>query len=163
MVMFMRRIVGIILAAVMLFTSGVAVLGAGYYDTENTAYAHAADFLGALGIMEGRDDGSFAPEDPVTRAEVCEIFMRMMQKAPKGAQSIVFDDVSKNYWAYDSIAYLSSMGIISGYGSQFYPEKNMTYYELFTALVRFLGYAAYAEAAGGYPAGYTAEIGRAHV
>ena len=154
MIIFMRRIIGVILTVVMLLTTGAPVWGAEYYDTENTAYAQAADFLSALGIMEGRDDGSFAPEESVTRAEVCDVIMKIMRKSPQGIQSIAFDDVSKNYWAYDAIAYLSSVGIISGDGNKFYPERNMTYYELFTALARFLGYSAYAEAAGGYPNGY---------
>ncbi len=58
----------------------------------------------------------------------------------------VFDDVSKNHVYYDSISRVRNMLIMKGTGNTvFSPDKNITYREAATAMVRLLGYGVYAK------------------
>ncbi len=44
-------------------------------------FAEAATALAAEGIIMGRDDGSFGPHDPVTRAQMAAFVARALQSA----------------------------------------------------------------------------------
>lgn len=51
----------------------------------------------------GYPDGSFRPEDNITRAEVVAIINRVINKADKTLAEPVFEDLSSEHWAYDAI------------------------------------------------------------
>ena len=47
--------------------------GAAYTDQADITATEAVDTLAALNIMTGDTDGSFRPNDTVTRAEMCRM------------------------------------------------------------------------------------------
>lgn len=52
-----------------------------------------------------------------------------------------FDDVAQSYACYEAVIKMNSMGIMQGVGNrQFQPEREITYTEAATAMVRVLGY-----------------------
>ena len=88
----------------------------------------------------GYADGTFRPDNNMSRAEAAAIFARLIseQKGEKISGKSNFNDVSKNEWYYDYIGYLSKYGIIKGYSDNtFRPNDNVTRAEFVAMTVRF--------------------------
>ena len=96
--------------------------------TEHTAY------------IFGYEDGTFRPDNNMSRAEAVAIFARLIseQKGEKISGKSNFNDVSKSEWYFDYIGYLSKYGIIKGYADNtFRPNDNVTRAEFVAMTVRF--------------------------
>ena len=88
----------------------------------------------------GYEDGTFRPDNNMSRAEAAAIFARLIseQKGEKISGKSNFNDVSKNEWYSDYIGYLSKYGIIKGYSnSTFRPDANVSRAEFVAMTVRF--------------------------
>jgi uncharacterized surface protein with fasciclin (FAS1) repeats len=103
----------------------------------------ASPFIQALAqrnVITGFPDGSFKPEQPVSRAE----FAAMIQKAfnpnpvrqlPQGG----FRDVSSNYWAASAITAAYESGFMSGFpGNSFQPNQRISKVQAVVALTNGL-------------------------
>ena len=77
-------------------------------------YAKAINTLGSMGIVVGMEDGSFAPESPITRAEFTAIATRFA-KAGLSTADISFPDVPTGIWYYGAVQSAVGLGLISGY------------------------------------------------
>jgi len=56
-------------------------------DVPNDAwYREAVDFVSHEGLMVGYDDGTFRPNDPLTRAEAATILKRLFEKGAEYAE-----------------------------------------------------------------------------
>ena len=52
-----------------------------YSDVKNDAwYAVAVEDVSAAGLMEGYEDGTFRPNESMTRAEVATVLWRLLNK-----------------------------------------------------------------------------------
>jgi hypothetical protein len=97
--------------------------------------------LSQRGVIAGFPDGSFRPEEPVTRAQFAAMVNKAFQKAPE-RQAIRFVDVASNYWAYGAIQQAYTIGFLSGYpGNSFRPNENIPRQQVLVALANGLGYA----------------------
>lgn len=127
-------------------------------DQKEENYDKAISTLVSMGIIKNSQDSNFQPENNVTRAELADLIAKMLgleSSMGNSGLSSAFQDVFDNYWAAGSIAIVSSMGIINGYGDgRFAPDDPVTYEQAVKALVCALGYGIYAEQKGGYPWGY---------
>ena len=88
----------------------------------------------------GYADGTFRPDNNMSRAEAAAIFARLIseQKGEKISGKSSFNDVSKNEWYSDYIGYLSKYGIIKGYADNtFRPNDNVSRAEFVAMTVRF--------------------------
>ena len=88
----------------------------------------------------GYDDGTFRPDNNMSRAEAAAIFARLIseQKGEKISGKSNFNDVSKSEWYSDYIGYLSKYGIIKGYADNtFRPDDNVSRAEFVAMTVRF--------------------------
>ena len=66
-------------------------------------YARSIGEIGYLGIVGGYEDGTFRPDNNITRAEVVTIINRMLSRKPTGnAGGTVFSD-TESHWAKDQI------------------------------------------------------------
>lgn len=103
----------------------------------------AAQFIQQLsqrGVIAGFPDGSFRPEEPVTRAQFAAMVNKAFSKAPE-RQPIGFVDVPTNYWAYNAIQQAYSIGFLSGYpDSSFRPNENIPRQQVLVALSNGLEY-----------------------
>jgi S-layer homology domain len=102
----------------------------------------ARPFVEALakrGIAVGSPDGSFRPDEPVTRAE----FAALLQKSFDQQESqgtIAFTDVPADFWATPSIDAAVRQGFLKGYPSgDFQPNKQISRLEVLLSLVNGLG------------------------
>ena len=112
--------------------------------TADSEYFEAVNRLGELGIINGYEDGSFRPENNVTRAEFSKIIVSMMNKTTEAKStppSSAFDDVNKVQWCIPYVNYLTANGVIKGYAdATFRPSNIITYAEAVTIICRVLGY-----------------------
>jgi hypothetical protein len=76
------------------------------------------------GIIAGYPDGSFKPDNHISRAEFTSILVKAIGLNPGGKTG--FADL-EDHWARDYIAAATGQGIVSGYSSvRFGPEDNIT-------------------------------------
>ena len=120
-------------------------------------YSEAITMLSDLGVIQGKDDGKYHPEDTITRAEACAMIARLMTGDPNvsqyvGAQSFV--DVAKGSWKDSAIGYCYINGIVVGVGNnKFEPDRAITDAEFVTMVVRAMGYET-ADMKQNYPFSY---------
>ena len=77
-----------------------------YYSYVSTAYS--------MGYITGYPDGTFRPNDNITRADICTIVNRVL-KAENTSVSAFKDDSSIPSYAKDAVYALNSKGVINGY------------------------------------------------
>jgi parallel beta-helix repeat protein len=98
--------------------------------------------LAAKNIITGFPDGTFKPNEPVTRAQFAAIILKAFAPASK-KPSTTFSDVTQKYWAYDAIQTASKGGFMAGYpGSVFKPEQKIPRVQVLVALANGLEYGA---------------------
>jgi outer membrane biosynthesis protein TonB len=88
------------------------------------------------GIIAGYKDGTFRPDQPVTRAEFAALIRRAFPDAPEVSSKKTFRDVPRGYWAAEAIAKASSIGFLAGDpGGTFRPADNIKRIESLVSLV----------------------------
>ena len=139
----MKRLISAALAAVLAL--GMFPAAYAYTDVnENDSYYQAVERLEDFGILSGYDDGTFRPENTLTRAEfakivVCALNKETTAKSNSGASK--FYDVPQGLWSVPYINYVSQNSLIVGYADgTFQPDKEITYAEALTVLCRILQY-----------------------
>ncbi|MNB84833.1 S-layer protein precursor [compost metagenome] len=126
-------------AAMIVRTLGMDTAG-GTGSFSDTSGHWADTYISALhraGIVNGTGNGSFNPNQQITRAEMAAILARVLDmSAPANAAG--FSDLS-NHWAADSIEQLSRAGIVSGMGNgKFVPNDTATRDQSVTIIMRML-------------------------
>ena len=154
----------IALVCVFALALSTVAFGATYSDVaEDSAYYEAVETLNKLNIITGYEDGTFKPEDGVTRAEMAALIARIQGygETAKASANTGFKDVPASHWASGYIANAAGMGIINGYGDgTFGPEDPVLYEQAIKMVMATLGYTPFAEKNGGYPTGYLAAAQR---
>jgi S-layer homology domain len=88
------------------------------------------------GIIAGYKDGTFRPDQPVTRAEFAALIRRAFPDAPEVSSKRTFRDVPRGYWAADAIAKATTIGFLAGDpGGTFRPADNIKRIESLVSLV----------------------------
>ncbi len=72
-------------------------------------------------IVSGYPDGSFKPDQPVTRAEFAAMLVNSLGLTP-GANQVSFTDVSPGDWFYSAVETAAQNGIVKGSGGSFDPN-----------------------------------------
>ncbi len=159
----LKKTLAVVLAFAMVLSMGFSAFA--YTDvTAGTKVAEAVGVLSNLGIFTGFEDGTFKPEDTVTRAQMAAIICRTLgyeDQAQSSAGSTIFNDVPASHWASGYVNVAQSLQIINGYGDgNFGPEDQVTYEQAVKMIVVALGYELDAQAKGGWSTGYLAVASR---
>ncbi|MHA6481804.1 polysaccharide lyase [Paenibacillus sp. strain BS8-2] len=91
------------------------------------------------GIINGFEDGTFRPDEEVTRAQMAVMLTRALKLTTNSvpSESLFADDRSLPAWARDSVYALSGQGVLRGRnGKAFAPADNTTFAEGIVALLR---------------------------
>ena len=104
------------------------------------------DTLVSLGVINGYTDGSFKPNDTVTRAEMAKMIY-VLRTGNSDASAYNNDKTSftdiNGHWAAGFIKYCQSVGIIAGQSAtKFAPDQTVTAQEAAKMLLVTLGYDA---------------------
>jgi len=88
----------------------------------------------------GFADGTFRPENAITRAEIAAILARNLDLPPGGAYAGLFGDVPAAHWAWSDIERLKRSGLMIGDASgNFRPQAPITRAEMAMIAAKWLG------------------------
>lgn len=92
----------------------------------------------AAGASTGYPEGSYKPDNKITRAEFATMLVKAFQLSP--ASGKVFDDTAA-HWARDYISTAAACGIVNGYSnSSFGPDDLITREQMAVMLVKAAGF-----------------------
>ena len=154
----LKRALSLALALIMVLSMMVvgasAVSADDFSDSADIVNKEAVTVLATLGVITGNDDGSYAPTDTISRAEMSTIICRVLNG---GKDPVLGEAVSNSYtdtashWAKNYIEYCTTLGIVAGKGDgTFDPEGDVTVAEAAKMVLVALGYNAGVE---GYTGG----------
>jgi len=128
-------------------------------DINGNANEGAIVVANDLGVVTGYPDGTFKPDNAVTRAEFAAMMTRALdipESALKGFKTSAFKDVAADHWAVTYLGYCNSKGIMTGYeDGTARPNQTITVNEAMTMICRAIGFTNQAkELVGTWPANY---------
>jgi len=135
----------LVFAMAFTFTAGAAFTDA---DSIGSSYVDDVNMLVELGVIGGYQDGSFRPQNNITRAEFAKMAYTLKYGADVNgelfaAQKSAFTDVEGNSsvaWAKGYINYCANQKIVAGVGNnKFNPQGNITVAEATKMILVILG------------------------
>ena len=124
---------------VVMFAAGCAFA----FPDVNSDYwaAKQINELNEKGVIVGYPDGTFQPDENVTRAEFASMAIKALgQEDIHVAQPVNFTDITKDFWAYDSIQKALYFDLITNKSSEdkFRPDDSVSRAESITMAVNAL-------------------------
>ena len=143
----MKKKLVVLLAVVMMFAFSASAYAVDFTDISEqpVTVQDAVAKTTALGIIEGYSDGTFGPEQNITRAEFAKIAVTAAGAKDTAAMleknASSFKDVKAGQWYTGWINASESLGIFQGDGNgNFRPNDSISNQEVITVLMRLLGY-----------------------
>ena len=94
------------------------------------------------GMVKGYDNGNFGPNDPMTRAELATVLVRLAREEGRQhtlSEAVAFPDVERNAWYFDYVVDAVMYGLVTGYpNGTFGPDATVTRAEAVTMINRVL-------------------------
>ncbi|NBI11057.1 S-layer homology domain-containing protein [Colidextribacter sp. OB.20] len=104
-----------------------------------TWYHEAVDYVLRNGLMNGYSNGTFGPNNNLTRAQFAQILFNK-EGRPVVNYLLQYGDVAEGAWYTEAIRWATSRGIVGGYGNgTFGPNDNITREQLAVMLWRYAG------------------------
>ena len=146
----LKRVLSLALASIMVVS--MMVIGAGaanfddFSDKDEIVNKEAVSVLVELGVLAGKDDGSYDPTGIITRGEMAKIICVVLNKGQDpnlgAVNSNTYTD-TVGHWAAPYIEYCTTLGIVAGKGDgTFAPNDTVTASEASKMLLVALGYNA---------------------
>jgi len=138
----MRKVLSFVLVLSLVLGSFGMAFAAPMSDVAGEDFEDAVNVLTELGVVKGYPDGTYKPDNIVTRAEMAVIVVSALGLADYATGTASFSDMA-GHWSNPYVAYATSLGVIAGYpDGTFKPDKTVSYDEAATMLVAALGYNA---------------------
>ena len=154
----LKKVLSLVLALAMMLSVMVVGAGAAFTDEDefSAEYVTAAEVLTNIGVLKGYEDGSFQPQDTITRAETAALIYRMATGDVADAQTGIytqmtngFTDVPNGKWFAGYVNFCANSQYILGMGDgTFGPQKNVTGYQTLAMILRAAGFDKDGEFAG---------------
>lgn len=143
----MKKVLSIVLSLVLVICMMPVMAFAGtndaaYNDIAGEKCEGAVNVLSALGVVDGYENGTYKPEQTVTRAEMAKLVITALgMDSYATATKSSYSDMALAQWAIPYVEYATNLGIIEGVGGgRFSPGNPVTYEQAVTMIVRALGY-----------------------
>lgn len=136
----MNKLLKMVLSAVVFCFAAMPVMAYPDVDENHWAYPQI-NLLTEKGVIVGYPDGTFKPDENVTRAEFAAMAIRALgQEHTKVVQPVHFTDIDENYWAYSDIQKALYFDLIScdKNGELFRPDDSVSRAESLTVAVNAL-------------------------
>ena len=123
-----------------------------FSDISDQTTAVNADILRLMGVVDGTGGNYFNPGSILTRAQFCTMVINFVQQGdqvPIHNTRTIFSDVPGSHWArgYVNLAAITEVPVESGTrlmlglgNGRFGPDREVTYQEAATLVLRILGY-----------------------
>lgn len=114
------------------------LLSPGIFIDIGTAHPHfnAISFLKDEGIIQGYPDGSFKPENDVSRVEVTKFILEGIDADIEKVTNLSFTDTDNTQWYADYLYTAKNLGIIQGYSDgTFRPTNSVNRAEFLKMLI----------------------------
>ncbi len=101
----------------------------------------AAQYIAAAvkaGYLHGMGDGSYQPEQSLTRAQAISLIMRLSRQEDSGTALPPLQDMPPSHWAARSMTMAIDAGMISLEGNTINPDQNITRQDVSRALAVML-------------------------
>lgn len=128
----MKKIISAIMALAMTAAVSSAAYASRYSDTQGHWAEEIIDSYSTRGIIKG-SDGTFRPDDSITRGEFCVILDRLLDYENKVENR--FSDLDDNFYT-DAVLKANAAGVIGGYEDKIRPKDNITREEAAVMLCR---------------------------
>jgi len=139
----MKKVLSLVLVIAMILSSFSFAFAVDFKDAEDFGdYEDAINALVALGVVRGYEDGTFRPENILTRAELAVLLVESLGYGGlvAGATSNFSD--TQNHWSNGYVGIAAGTGLVLGYpDGTFKPDQPLTYDEAITMILRAVGYA----------------------
>ncbi|WP_317348335.1 S-layer homology domain-containing protein [Pusillibacter faecalis] len=142
----MKKFLSLVLALTMMMSLVTINAGAKEFtDDEELNYKEAVDVISEISVVDGYEDGSFKPQNTLTRGAaakiICNLILGPTTAAELHADTAPYKDVPVSNTFSGYIAYCAKEGIISGYADgSFRPAGTLTGYAFMKMLLGALGY-----------------------
>ncbi|MGE5380834.1 MAG: chitobiase/beta-hexosaminidase C-terminal domain-containing protein, partial [Methylocystaceae bacterium] len=131
---FRPHYLGILITIVllMLFSINLPVQAIEFKDIKSgDSFVPYINYLVNKGVITGFPDGTFRPNEPITRAEMAQMLVKANRLTPNQQAAKKFSDVGSQYWAYKSVTTAVQCGLLRGYpDGTFRPEAPASRAEL---------------------------------
>jgi hypothetical protein len=105
-----------------------------FSDVAESPFAREINTLATYELLSGYEDGTFRPENAITRAEFCAMVATALD-LPANENALTFSDTPADAWFADAVSAMSTRGFIAGYeDGTFRPDSTITYQEMVTIL-----------------------------
>ena len=105
-----------------------------FTDISDSAFAEEIETLARYFLLSGYGDGTFRPQQFITRAEFCTMLSTALN-LPLSDSARAFSDMAGNEWHLPYISSMLDRGFIAGYeDNTFHPDATITYQEMVTIL-----------------------------
>ena len=144
----MKKFLSLVLALTMMMSLVTINAGAKEFtDDEELNYKEAVDVISEISVVDGYEDGSFKPQNTLTRGAaakiICNLILGPTTAAELHADTAPYKDVPTSNTFSGYIAYCAKEKIISGYADgTFRPSAGLTGYAFMKMLLGALGYDA---------------------
>ena len=141
----MKKVLALTLAVMMVLVffavRPASISAAGFPDVPANYWAKKhIDYLVAQKVIVGFPDGTFKPENPVTREQFAKMIVVAKGLSLSKPATPTYTDVSKSRWSYGYVEAASKAGYIKGYGGgEFGPADPITREQLAVLEIRVLG------------------------
>ena len=97
---------------------------------------HAVEVLGARGIVDGTDKGTFDPAGQLTRAQFAKLLAAALRLEAAPSGQAPFADVPAGAWYADAVKAAAAAGLVEGDRGYFRPNAPLTREQMTVMLVR---------------------------
>ena len=115
----------------------------GFDDVSSSAYyARAVAWASAENIVAGFPDGSFRPNEYITREQMAAFFMKYAAATGAGTYQredlSQYSDINPNSWSYDALSWAKAVGLLSGVSdTTMAPQATATRAQIAAVLQRY--------------------------
>ena len=137
--------IGLTTISTIFFFTNLSLTKAEFLDVKsNNPFFDAINYMQSQGVINGYEDNTYKPNNPINRAEFVKIIVDTIFTKDQLSDCKMkkrFFDVSKEDWFYPYICIASNNGIINGYADRtFAPSNYINFSEASKIIVNAFGY-----------------------